>query len=200
MEAHVLAWITQYGYIAIFCLLILGIVGLPVPDETLLTFSGYLIYRGQFAAPLTFVAAFAGSACGISISFWLGRTFGLTLVHRYGKYVRLREDHINRAHKFFERAGHWSLTFGYFIPGVRHFTAYAAGIAEVRAPIFALFAYSGAALWVTAFLTLGYLLGDRWHAVEKEIHHYMLAIAGGAAILLVAFLVWRWTRRQGSAR
>ena len=50
--------------------------------------------------------------------------------HRYGRYLRIREEHLNRAHTWFERAGHWSLTFGYFIPGVRHFTAYAAGIEQ----------------------------------------------------------------------
>jgi membrane protein DedA with SNARE-associated domain len=194
MEQHVLAWITQYGYLAIFCLLVLGIVGLPVPDETLLTFTGYLVFRGHLALPLAFAAALAGSACGITISYWLGRTFGLTLIHRYGKYLRIREEHIHKAHAWFERVGHWGLTFGYFVPGVRHFTAYAAGIAEVEPPMFALFAYSGAVLWVSAFLTLGYFLGDRWKAVEKEIHHYLLAASIGAAIVLAVYLVWRWRR------
>ena len=196
MEAQVLAWITQYGYLAIFCLLILGIVGLPVPDETLLTFTGYLVFKGHLSLPLAFTAALAGSASGISISYWLGRTFGLKLIHRYGKYLRIREEHIDRAHAFFERAGHWSLTFGYFVPGVRHFTAYAAGIAGLEPPLFALFAYSGAVLWVSAFLTLGYLLGDRWKAVEGQIHNYLLQVTIGVALVLLAYLAWRWIRHR----
>jgi membrane protein DedA with SNARE-associated domain len=65
----------------------------------------------------------------------------------------------------------------------------------VEAPIFGLYAYSGAALWVGTFLTLGYLLGERWKAVEKEIHNYLLAIFIGAVILLAAYLVWRWRRK-----
>ena len=48
LEQQVLAWIAQYGYLAIFCLLVFGIVGLPVPDETLLTFTGYLVFKGHF--------------------------------------------------------------------------------------------------------------------------------------------------------
>ncbi|MBZ5622425.1 MAG: DedA family protein [Acidobacteriia bacterium] len=196
MEQQVLAWITQYGYVAIFLLLVLGIVGLPVPDETLLTFTGYLVFKGHLSLPLAFAAALAGSASGISISYWLGRTFGLKLIHRYGKYLRIREEHVNRAHAFFERAGHWSLTFGYFVPGVRHFTAYAAGIAGLEPPLFALFAYSGAILWVSAFLTLGYLLGDRWKAVEGEIHNYLLEVTIGVAVALAAYLAWRWSRRK----
>ena len=52
MEQQILGWITQYGYLAIFCLLMFGIVGLPVPDETLLTFTGYLVFKGTFVLPL----------------------------------------------------------------------------------------------------------------------------------------------------
>ena len=52
-----------------FFLLVLGIVGLPVPDETLLTFSGYLVYQGHLSLPLTFLSGFAGSACGITLSY-----------------------------------------------------------------------------------------------------------------------------------
>ena len=75
----VLQWIGQYGYIAIFSLLVLGIVGLPVPDETLLTFTGYLVFQGHLSLGLAFLSCFAGSACGITLSYILGRTFGLTL-------------------------------------------------------------------------------------------------------------------------
>jgi membrane protein DedA with SNARE-associated domain len=85
METQVLAWITQYGYLAIFSLLVLGIVGLPVPDETLLTFTGYLVYSGHLSLPIAYAAAFCGSACGITLSYALGRWFGLSLIHRYVK-------------------------------------------------------------------------------------------------------------------
>src|ERR1022692_4940960 len=69
MEQQVLAWIAQYGYLAIFSLLVLGIVGLPVPDETLLTFTGYLVFQGHLALPLAFLSGWAGSACGITLSW-----------------------------------------------------------------------------------------------------------------------------------
>src|ERR1044071_694966 len=136
MEQQVLAWITEYGYVAIFSLLVLGIVGLPVPDETLLTFTGYLVFKNTLSLPLAYGSALAGSICGITISYWLGRTFGLKLIHRYGRYLPIRESHQQKAHSFFEGAGRWSLTFGYFVPGVRHFTAYAAGMSDLEPPRF----------------------------------------------------------------
>ncbi len=196
MEQQVLAWITQYGYIAIFTLLVFGIIGLPVPDETLLTFCGYLIFKGHMELPLAFVAALSGSVCGITISYWLGRTFGLALIHRYGKYVHVTEAHVNKAHAWFERVGHWGLTFGYFVPGVRHFTAYAAGMSEVSQHHFAIYAYSGATLWVSTFFTLGYFLGERWEAVSKDIEHYMMWLWIAGAVLVIAWLVWRKRQRS----
>ncbi len=200
MEQSILVWVSHYGYFAIFLLLMLGIVGLPVPDETLLTFSGYLAYKGNFSLPLVFLTAWAGSTCGITISFYLGRVFGMSVIHRYGKYARITEDHIRKAHAWFDRVGHWGLTFGYFIPGVRHVSAFAAGMSAVTPPQFALFAYSGGFLWVAAFLSLGYFLGDRWETVEREIHHYLLLIALAGAAALATYFIWRWwVRRQARA-
>jgi membrane protein DedA with SNARE-associated domain len=195
MEQHVFAWIAQYGCLAIFLLLVTGIVGLPVPDETLLTFTGYLVFKGHLPLAGAFLAALGGSACGITLSYTLGRTFGLALIHRYGRYLRITEAHIAKAHAWFQRAGHWGLTFGYFVPGVRHFTAYAAGMSELEAPQFALFAYSGAVLWVSTFIGLGYFLGERWQAVQRNVDHYLLGGAIAAAALACLYLAWRWRRR-----
>jgi membrane protein DedA with SNARE-associated domain len=174
-----------------------GIVGLPVPDETLLAFTGYLVHQGTLSLPLAFASALAGSMCGISLSYFLGRAFGLGLIHRYGRYVRITEAHVNKAHDWFRRWGHWSLTFGYFIAGVRHFTAYAAGMSDLEPRQFALFAYSGAVLWVSTFLGLGYFLGERWTMVERIVQRYGVETTVVAAILVAAWLgLWWWRKRR----
>src|ERR1039457_518484 len=191
MEHQVLGWITQYGYFAIFLLLVCGIVGLPVPDETLLTFTGFLVFKGNLSLPLAFASALCGSLSGITISYTLGRTYGMKLIQRYGRYIRITEEHVNKAHAWFARVGHWGLTFGYFVPGVRHLSAYAAGMSAVEGPQFALFAYSGGCLWGATFLALGYFLGERWQLVERNIEHYFARVTVAAVILVAAYLVWR---------
>ena len=185
-------WITQYGYAAICLLLMMGIAGLPVPDEWLLTFSGYLIFKGRLHPALTLLAAFCGSACGISLSYWLGRTFGLYVIHRFGRYLHITDERMSKAHQWFERAGEWSLTFGYFIPGVRHLTALVAGAAELRMTKFALFAYSGALIWSCTFLALGYFVGEGWTDASAQAHKYILI---ACAALAAAGLIW-WTARK----
>jgi membrane protein DedA with SNARE-associated domain len=198
MEHQILGWITHYGYVAIFLCLVCGIVGLPVPDETLLTFTGFLVYKGNFSLPLAWGAALAGSLSGITISYALGRTFGMKLIHRYGRYMRITEEHVEKAHAWFEKVGHWGLTFGYFIPGVRHLSAYAAGMSALGPRQFALFAYPGGVLWVSTFLGLGYFLGDRWQAVEKNIEGYFKILGIGLLILVLAYVIWRILRKRRS--
>src|ERR1700734_894267 len=72
LESAVLQWVATYGYFAIFGLLTFGIVGVPVPDEFLLTGCGFLIYRGDLHAIPAFASALAGSMCGITCSYIIG--------------------------------------------------------------------------------------------------------------------------------
>jgi membrane protein DedA with SNARE-associated domain len=193
-----LDWLAQYGYPLLFGLLVLGIVGLPVPDETLLTFCGYLIYRGKLHPALTFLAGLSGSGCGICISYYLGRRFGTALFLRLGKYVGIRQSQVSRSERLFRRFGPILLTVGYFIPGVRHFTAVVAGMAGLSMRRFAAFAWSGAVLWVGTFLTLGYLVGERWEHTSQLVHRYSLI--GLAGLVLVSIGVWLTLRSKLAMR
>ncbi len=155
-------WLVNYGSISLFFLLALGIVALPIPEETLMVIAGALMSNGTLGLPSTIISAYLGSVCGISLSYTLGRTVGLFFIHKYGRWVGLTQKRLNKAHRWFEHFGKWSLLFGYFIPGIRHFTGFCAGATYLEVGHFALFAYSGALLWVTTFLSLGYFFGNYW--------------------------------------
>ena len=193
---HLSHWISSYGYFGIFSLLLLGIVGLPVPDETLLVFSGYLIFRGTLHPIATLIAAFLGRSCGISISYLLGRLLGRGAISHYGKYFGITLERLEKAHDWFRRIGYWTLALGYFVPGVRHLTAIAAGISELEGPIFMAFAYSGAFVWVSSFLLLGYFFGENWHVVLAMLHDQLvivLTVLVSLVLLLLALLYWKKT-------
>jgi membrane protein DedA with SNARE-associated domain len=195
MEA-VFGWISSYGYVAIFLMLVLGIVGLPIPDETLLVFCGYLISQSRLNPVGAFFSALAGSWCGISISYTLGRTLGIGVIHRYGKYLHVTEERLAYVHRWFDRIGHWALFIGYFIAGVRHFTAVIAGISKLEFRSFMAYAWTGGAVWVATFLTLGYFLGDNWRDIAELIHR---DVGYASAILVVIVGLgawWRWRMRR----
>ena len=194
----ILEWLSQWGYAGLFGLLMFGIIGLPIPDETLLVFSGYLISQGRLHPILTYLAGFGGAVSGITASYLIGRSAGHAVVERYGKYLHLTPKRLDKIHKWFDRIGNWLLSVGYFIPGVRHFTALVAGMSEVDFRTFALFAYPGAAVWVAIFLVIGRIVGKNWRAAVEALHHYTWYFAAAAAAMLVAvyFVRQRMMRRK----
>jgi len=191
------AWISTYGYFALFGCLTLGIVGLPIPDETLLALSGYLVFKGQFNFVTTVLTAFLGSISGISLSYVIGRTGGYRVLHRYGPRFHVTDEKVRMMNGWFERVGKWMLMIGYFIPGVRHLMALVAGSSNMRYPVFAVHAYVGGAIWSLTFILLGYYLGDSWGDIKH--HRPLLALIAGLvffAILIFWYAKTRTTKSQ----
>ena len=180
----VLTWIPVYGYPALFVLLMLGLVGLPIPDETLLAFSGYLIFKNQLAPTATMITAFLGSICGITISYLIGRWLGLYFVHTIGRKLRIGPDDLNKVNAWYLRWGKYALFFGYFVPGVRHLVAIVAGSSNLPLVIFMPFAYTGALIRAATFLGLGYGLGETWALASATIQQG-LAVGGGIALVVL---------------
>src|SRR5437867_8463928 len=191
MREAAFQWIAQHVYAGIFSLLVFGIVGLPVPDEWLLTFSGYLVFKHTLRFAPTFMAAFFGSACGISFSYVLGRIFDTYVIVKYGSIVHITSDKMARVHDWFERRGRWTLLIGYFVPGIRHLTGYVAGASKLRPSNFMLFAYTGAFCWAGVFIPLGYILGDGWDRVLGDVHNKKLIIIAAAIVVVLGYFAFR---------
>lgn len=197
MENTVLQWVATYGYLAIFSLLVLGIVGLPVPDEFLLTSCGFLVFQGTLHLVPTVASAFAGSVTGITCSYIIGRTVGWKFLHsRAGRLLHIRDVHIRRVHDWFDRIGHWALMIGYFIPGVRHFTAVVAGTSKLELPSFAMYAYTGAAIWVSVFIFIGFHFGKRWPQILQLVEHHLMIASMVLGALILLYLIYRYLRRR----
>jgi membrane protein DedA with SNARE-associated domain len=197
LEDAVLQWVSTYGYFAIFSLLVLGIVGLPVPDEFLLTGCGFLVYQGHLRLIPTFTSALAGSMSGITCSYLIGRTVGWQFLHsRMGRWLHIRDRDIQRVHDWFNRIGHWALMVGYFIPGVRHFTAIVAGTSKLEYPSFAMYAYGGATLWVSTFIFIGYHFGQRWPLILSMVEHNLKLASVVVGAIVLAYLLFRYFRRR----
>lgn len=199
MDYEVLtAWLTQYGSVALFFLLVSGIVILPIPEETLMVVAGVLMSQGILNTPSTLVAAYGGSICGITTSYLLGLTIGHFLIIKYGKWIGMTQSRLDKAHNWFEKFGKWTLIVGYFIPGVRHFTGFVSGTTEMQYKHFALFAYTGAVLWVTTFISIGYFCGN--YCFEKFSKLESLDLNSTLTVflaLILIFLGYRYFIKKG---
>lgn len=189
-------WLTQYGSFALFFLLTLGILALPVPEETLMVIAGVLMHHGKLQIPPTIIAAVLGSLCGITSSYILGRTAGHFLICRYGKWIGIGQAQLDKAHAWFERFGKWTLFIGYFIPGIRHFTGLLAGTTSLSYQEFALFAYSGALIWVATFLSIGYFFGSCWFSIFKNIEIDIDDLVTAAIVIGLIYLIYLVKKRS----
>ena len=190
MEQSLTVWLAQYGAPALFVLLTLGVIGLPIPDETLLVIAGLLVGRGQLPPLSTAAAGVIGAMAGITVSYAIGRFAGSRVLSRFGAAIRLDQSLITRVGQWFEQFGKWLLPIGYFIPGVRHVTAVVAGASGLPGWTFAVFAYSGAIVWVSCFLAIGYALGDRWPTFVTSLHRQVLIVVALAGAILVGYVLW----------
>jgi membrane protein DedA with SNARE-associated domain len=188
-------FLANYGYFAIFFLLMFGIVGPLIPDDTILVLSGLAVHRGELRLSTTIAVAYAGSLCGISLSYTLGRTGAIYVLERFPPVERWVNRHLPQVQNWFERYGKWTLFIGYFIAGVRHFTALAAGMSNVRLKTFALYAYPGGLAWVVSFVSIGYFLGAEWEQIRHRFNRGALIAAG--VVAAIGFIAW-WLRRRNT--
>lgn len=185
--------IIQYGYLALFGLLAVGIVGLPVPDEILMTFVGYLTSIGWMNYTAALLVSFAGAMSGMLVSYTIGHKVGKPFIWKYGKWVRLTPSRLEKAEKWFHKYGPLTVCFGYFLPGVRHFSCYLAGMSGMRLWKYFQYAGGGALIWCTLFITLGHFIGKSADKLIPIVHKYMAigvfsGVAIGCAVAVFVFL------------
>lgn len=108
--------VDHFGYIGIMIALMLGIVGLPIPDELLLTYAGYRVSTGSFSYPLAFLFCWLGAVIGISLSYTLGIAFGLPFLHRFGPKLHVTEKRLEQTKALFVKLGQLSCSFAISSP------------------------------------------------------------------------------------
>lgn len=155
---HLLEYIGQYGYISIFFFLSLGIFGLPMPDEIVVTFAGYLASAGTFRFVFAILLTFSGVMIGTLFTYMLGRKIGKPLIQRFGRYVMLSPHRMQKVENWFMTYGSWTVTAGYFLPGMRHLICYASGMSGMSMRRYVLFAIPGVIVSTTICVLVGYFI------------------------------------------
>ncbi len=151
--------LANYGYISIFGLLALGIVGFPVPDEIIMMAAGYLSFIKILNVTVAFLAGFAGSFTGMMLSYYIGRRLGQPIIDKFGKWIGLTPKRFDRVKSWYARFGMWTVMIGYFIPGIRHVTSYAAGIHAMPFRTYIVIALTSALAWTGLFIAIGFYTG-----------------------------------------
>ncbi len=200
METAFLQWVTEHGYPALFCLLALGIVGAPIPDETLLVAAGAMVAQNRMHPAPTLAAVFAGSAIGITVSYGIGRFADAWLAAGQGGWRKRLSDRIERGSERFRAHGPVILFGGYFLPGIRHLIGIAAGALHVPYRTFCFYAYGGAFVWAIAFLAIGWFAGEEWRRVARLVRWHFRILEPVLLLAGIAYVVlWLRSRRDSTS-
>jgi membrane protein DedA with SNARE-associated domain len=189
----------HYGYFAVAGLVFLEDFGVPVPGETILVLGAVYAGAGRLNLIVVALAGFTGAVLGDNVGFGIGHLGGRPLIARYGRYVLLTHERLDRVTGFFERHGAKIVVVARFIEGLRQANGIVAGVSGMHWARFLAFNAVGAALWVCVWAGIGYLSGSHIDSIYNAAARYDAYLAIAVAALLLIFLASRLRRARAGA-
>jgi len=194
--AHsIVSYIGDMGYLGIFLLMFLESTFFPFPSEVVMVPAGYLAYQGEMNLYLIILVGIVGSVTGALLNYYLAQSLGKTLMLKYGKYVFIKKETLDKLETFFHKHGEISTFTGRLIPGIRQLISLPAGLARMNLAKFSLFTALGAGIWVVVLVVLGYLVGSNEALISEYLKSATL-IALVSVGLITLFYVVRYRRRK----
>lgn len=184
------------GYAGIAVLMAVESSFIPFPSEVVMIPAGYLAAQGEMNLGLVILSGLAGSMIGAYVNYfgalWIGRRF----LQRYGRYVLISPETLEKMDRYFIRHGAISTFTGRLIPGVRQLISIPAGLARMDLPLFSLYTALGAGLWGTALAFLGYFIGDNQALISAYLKEITLVAAATVAVIVSVYILKMKSRRS----
>ncbi|MDJ0390293.1 DedA family protein [Roseomonas sp. E05] len=196
MAAWIVAFIAATGYGGVAALMAAESACIPLPSEVIMPFAGYLASTGRFSLALAATAGAVGCNIGSSAAYAVGARGGRRLIERWGRFILLRPEDLERAERFFHRFGAPAVFVARLLPVIRTFIALPAGITRMRQLPFQLYTFLGSWPWCYALAYAGYLLGERWNTDPRlrAVMHRFDAVVLALLVLGLGWFVWRHLR------
>ena len=188
------------GYLGVALWVAIESVIIPIPSELVLPFAGFLVGQGTAIEPLTgqpwnvvLVTIFGtlGATLGALIAYAIGWYGGRPIIERWGRYLGITPDDLDRADDFFARHGDAAAFFGRMVPIIRSLVSFAAGVAHMRLGRFIVFTFLGSLPWTLLLVVAGMVMGSNWEEIGGILKRFEYLVV---AILAVIALLWIWFR------
>ncbi len=191
MTAWILDTIAAGGYWGIFFLMAAENIFPPIPSELIMGLGGINVATGRMLFWPLLVAGSLGSTAGNYAWFWVGRKLGYErlrpFIDRWGRWLTLEWQDVERMNAFFQRYGHWVIFVLRFSPLLRTMISLPAGLAHMGRVKFLVYTLAGTTIWNILLIGAGWYLGSRF----DELSHYTGPVAVGTAVIIVAVYLWR---------
>ena len=172
---------------------------IPLPSEFVLLLSGFNVSIGEFQFIPLLIATTTGSLIGALVLYTVG--YGISkdrvnyLTNRFGKYVGIKQSEVDKAFKWFDKYGAWTIFFGRLFPLVRSLVSIPAGLSEMNVIKFGLLTVGGSSIFNAIWITIGMQLEDRWKDAEGWAKNLETVVNIGIAVVLVALIARAIARR-----
>ena len=191
---------SSVGYLGVALWVAIESVIIPIPSELVLPFAGFLVGEGTQIEPLTglpwnviLVTLFGtvGATLGALVAYAIGMFGGRPVIERWGRYLGITPDDLDRADDFFARHGEAAAFFGRMVPIIRSLVSFAAGIAHMPLGRFVVFTFLGSLPWTLLLVVSGVVMGANWEEIGGILKRFEYLVL---AILVVIALLWIWFR------
>jgi membrane protein DedA with SNARE-associated domain len=178
----------RWGYLAIAGVIGVESFGVPAPGQTIMVAAA--IYAGAGRMNIVAVAAicFVAAVLGDNVGYWIGVRGGRRVVDRFGRYIFITAERLDRAERFFARRGNRIVVVARFIDGLRQLNGVIAGITAMPWRTFLIYNAIGAALWVGWWTTISYLLGNHLVGIIDHVHRYHWWVTGIGVVVVAMYV------------
>ncbi len=179
-----------------------GVIGLmaiesaciPIPSEIIMPLAGWMLVSSAWFNLAAGAYGAIGCVIGSIVAYWVGMRGGRPFLNRYGRYILINSDDLEKADRWFSRNGDWAIFVTRLLPVVRTFISFPAGIARMRFVRFVVYTFVGSFIWCTALAFAGYLLGEHWEEIRTVMRPFDPVIVA-IVVLGVAYYVYRHVQR-----
>ena len=200
LASFIVAVISAGGYAGVALLMGIESACIPLPSEIIMPFSGYLVYMGRFNLFWVATAGAIGCNLGSAVAYWIGAYGGRPMVEKFGRFVLLDKQDLDRTTRFFDKYGSITVFAARLLPVVRTFIALPAGVAKMPQLRFHIYTFLGSWPWCFALAYVGMKLGQGWETDPrfKAVFHQFHTVV---VLLLVVGIVWfLWAHLKGRER
>jgi membrane protein DedA with SNARE-associated domain len=202
------------GYVGVAVAVALETIVAPIPSEVILPMAGWKVSQSAadpsvvepltnlpWNIPLAVALATVGSVIGALVGYAIGAWGGRPILDRYGRYVGIGAEDLDRADRWFERWGSWAVFLGRMVPLVRTFVSYPAGISHMPMGRFLMFSTLGSLPWNAALIYAGFVVGENYPVIEATLKPYenIIYVVVIGLVVIVAGRWWWSKRRRRSA-
>ncbi|PRC93582.1 VTT domain-containing protein [Solimicrobium silvestre] len=187
-------FIAQYGtliYVILFAIVFCetGLIVLPfLPGDSLLFIAGTFCATGAIDPWLLCVLLITAAILGNTVNYWVGSAIGHKVYER--DYAWLDKDALKKTHSFYEKHGGKTIVLARFIPIVRTFAPFVAGVSDMTHKNFQIFNVIGAVIWVVLLVMAGFFLGDI-PILRDHLNTVVLIGVGAAVVPLLLGAAWK---------